>query len=170
MAIQSIILDASTLILLAKTDLLQIWVSSVHALIPEVVRREATVKPDVYDAQLIARLVKDGKIHVERDRSFHEFAKGIEKQFRLGAGESAALALAKEKQCALATDDGVAIKAAKILEIPFITTLHILAVLCDEGRLDARTALAKLDLLETFGRYGALLIDDVRARIKKERG
>ena len=167
MALQSVVLDASTLILLAKTDLLQVWVDHVSASTARVVYRETTVKPEMYDAQLIARLVKDGKIRVETGESFYGLAKEIKKQFKLDDGEAVALALAKEKEAVLATDDGVAIKAAKILDIPFVTSLHVLGVLYDRKLLDAQSALAKLDLLETFGRYGASLIANVRMNIEK---
>ena len=168
MTVHHVVFDASTLILLAKTDLLQIWLSHVNTEIPEAVKKEALAKPGAYDAQLIGRLIKEGKIDVCKERG-SDLAGQIERQFRIGKGEAAALALAKEKKCALAVDDGVAIKAAKILGVPFLTALHVLVGLCDQKKIKIKSAVAKLDLLETFGRYEVSLVADARSRIEKGR-
>ena len=64
MDLQPIVFDASTLILLAKVDLLQIMARKVEIHIPRVVENEALAKPDLYDAQLIARMIEEGVIRV----------------------------------------------------------------------------------------------------------
>ena len=76
---------------------------------------------------------------------------------------------AKEKQVPIGVDDGPAIRAAKVLGIPFLTALHVLIGLRDKELLDKETALAKLSLLERFGRYGAEWIVNARMRIEKRR-
>jgi predicted nucleic acid-binding protein len=166
MELQTISLDASTLILLAKTDILPIVTDNVQVVIPEIVQKEAMAKPESYDAQVIERLIKDGRIKVWLE-TVSGSIKGLQKQFRLDEGEAASLLLAKEQRWCFGTDDGRAIRAAKILEVPFTTALQILAVLHTEGQIHTESALAKLDILEKLGRYHVQLLEDIRARIKK---
>ena len=166
MPLQAIVFDASTLILLAKVDLLQVVAETVEVHIPRIVRHEALAKPQVYDAQLIARMVQEEVLHVS-EAGPSAGVKAIRKQFRLAEGEAAALWLAKEKRCALGIDDGPGIRAAKILGVPFVTALHIVIGLSEQGRLDKASALAKLDSLGVWGRYGAQLIGDARSKNEK---
>jgi hypothetical protein len=68
----------------------------------------------------------------------------------------------------LGIDDGPGIRAAKILEVPFVTALQILVELSVQKRLDTPAALAKLDSLLSWGRYGPQLASDARAKIERE--
>ena len=166
MELQPIVFDASTLILLAKVDLLQMVAQKTGIHIPRIVRDEALAKPEIYDAQLIARMIKEGAIQVSEGGSTVGI-KTIRKQFRLAEGESAALWMAKEKHCALGIDDGPGLRAAKILGVPFVTALNILVGLSEQGHLDKPSAMTKLDSLAMWGRYGAQLISDARLKIEK---
>ena len=166
MELQPVAFDASTLLLLAKVDLLQIMATKVEIHIPRVVENEALAKPDLYDAQLIARMIKEGVIRVS-DAATSVGVKTIQKQFRLAEGEAAALWAAKDKQCALGIDDGPGIRAAKVLGIPFVTAIQVLVGLSEQGQVDKPSALAKLDSLALWGRYSAQLIGDARIKIEK---
>lgn len=166
MKLQKIVLDASTLILLAKIDLLQIVAQKADVIIPRIVEREALFKPDAYDAQLVARMIAEGTIRVLSDGPAAAL-KMLQKQFRLAEGEAAALWMAKDKQGVIGIDDGPGIRAAKVLEVPFATAIQILVALSEHGYLEQSSALAKLDSLALWGRYNAPWISDARQKIKK---
>jgi len=168
MKLQAIVFDASTLILLAKVDLLQIVAEQIEIVIPREVREEALAKPHAYDAQLIDRMLKDGRIRVAGDATAGTF-KTIRDQFRIGVGEAAALILAKGKGWTLGIDDGPGIRSAKILGIQFVTAIHVLIGLYDQGHISSQSAMAKLDSLDKWGRYHVQIMEDARMKIQKER-
>lgn len=163
-----VIFDASTLILLAKTDLLPLLAEKTRLLIPEAVQREALAKPELYDARVIAGLLHAGKIQVPKDPSAQQ-RKQLRADFALERGEASALLLAREKRLPLGTDDGPSIKAAKLLGVPFLTAMHVLVELCEKGRLDKQTALAKLERLQQVGRYSVPILEDAHKRIQRGR-
>ena len=161
-----IVLDASTLILLAKIDLLQVLAEKTDILISQEVKREALMKPGLYDAQLIARMLDDGRIKASTEIA-PAAARHIESQFKIAAGEATALLLAKKKAAALGIDDRSGIRAAKILGVPFFTAIQVIEELHEKGRLDAETALVKLEGLRKYGRYDDRIIDEVHARLAR---
>lgn len=160
-----VILDASTLILLAKSDLLVLLVEKTRIVIPPEVQREAVARKDLYDARMIEELLRRGNIQVA-NFSRPVQRKQIQVDFGLEAGEAAALLLAKEKDEPLGTDDGPAIKAAKIMGVPFFTAVHVLLELYEKRRINQQAALAKLERLQKVGRYSAQILEDARKRIK----
>jgi len=93
--------------------------------------------------------------------------KQIQGDFGLEAGEAGALLLAKENNTPPGTDDGPAIKAARIMGVPFFTAIHVLLKLHDKGHLNEKTALVKLDNLQKIGRYNVQILADARERIRK---
>ena len=163
-----VVLDASTLILLAKTDLLPLLAEKTRLLIPEEVQREALAKPELYDARVIAGMLRSGKIQVLKDPQIQR-RKQLQDDFALEPGEASALLLAREKHLPLGTDDGPTIKAAKLMGIPFLTAIHVLVELCEKGRLDTQTALAKLERLRQLGRYSVHILEDAHKRIQRGR-
>jgi len=161
-----VVLDASTLILLAKSDLLPLLAESTQINIPEEVQQEALARKGSYDALMIEEMVRSGRIRVSKlgraDRR-----KRVQADFGIETGEAAALVLAKESDQPLGTDDGPAIKAAKIMGVSFFTAIHVLLELYEKGRIDEKVALAKLDALQKVGRYSVQISEDARKRIRK---
>ena len=159
-----VILDASTLILLAKSDLLALLAEKTRIVIPPEVQREALARKNLYDARMIEEMLRRRKIQVAK---YHHplRRKQIQVDFGLEVGEAAALLLAKEKDEPLGTDDGPAIKAAKIMGIPFFTAVHVLLELYEKRRVNQEEALAKLERLQKVGRYSAQILEDARKRI-----
>ncbi|MBI4386040.1 MAG: hypothetical protein HY551_01530, partial [Elusimicrobia bacterium] len=145
-----VVLDTSTLILLAKCDLLPLLAEKTPLVMPREVEREALVKSELYDAKVIASMIKDKQIQVLQ-LAHARHRNQVQEDFGIGAGEAEALLLAKEHGVPLGTDDWPAIKAAKIMGIPFLTAMNILVELCQKNRLGAETALSKLDKLESIG-------------------
>ena len=168
MKLHTVVFDTSTLILLAKVDLLQGLAEKANIIIPRQVKEEALAKPQVYDAQLIDRMLKDGSI-----KTAHEVPaagiKAIRDQFRIDTGEAAALFLAKKRNWTLGIDDGPGIRAAKILGVSFVTAIHVLTGFYEQGYINSRSAVAKLEALEMWGRYNVQIIEDARSRIQQER-
>ena len=154
-----IIFDASTLILLAKIDLLRLVLNKYKGVIPETVKEEIEYKEAV-DTKVVIQQINEGKLIVNKNPDKNKI-KNILKDFPLGRGEAAALVIANEKDSILATDDGLAIKVCKILDVKFVTAIHFLI----ESDLDRSRTLAKLDLLEKYGRYSIKIIEDAEKRI-----
>ena len=160
------VLDASTLILLAKSDLLLLLAENTQINIPEEVQQEALARKGSYDALMIDGMIRSGKILVSKSVG-GERRKRIQTDFGLEAGEAAALVQAKDTDQSIGTDDGPAIKAAKIMRVPFFTAIHVLLELHEKGRINGKTALAKLDTLQKVGRYSVQILEDARQRIKE---
>lgn len=159
-----IIFDSSTLILLAKIELLKEIARQLEVVISTEVERESTVK-DTFDARLIKKLIEDGKIRVAKVEKEKE-KKKLKDDFNIGEGEISALLLAKNKNFPLATDDGPTIKVCKILDVKFTTAIHFLIRTYERNILNKDIALAKLEKLEKYGRYSSRIIDDASRRIK----
>jgi len=158
------VFDASTLILLAKTEILRVVVKNFQVTIPETVMKECTGK-NLDDAKLIGALIDSGMIPVVKLSNKKNVTK-IRKDFKTHIGEAEALSLAFEKKYSVATDDLLAIKACKVLNIPFATSIHFLINLTEKGKLDRKTALLKLEKLSAFARYDQRIIDDASMRLK----
>ncbi len=162
-----VIFDASTLILLAKIDIPDLFISDYRGpvLIPEKVKEEALEKGCVETPQ-IAGLIRDGGVEVleANDRSL---LKKLMDDFNIDSGEAEAIALALHKKGAVvATDDRNAIRACKFLKIDFITAISILIRAVEKRLLNKNEAALKLEKLESIGRYKKPIIADARKQMK----
>ena len=150
-----IVLDASTAILLAKSELLDAFVEAVRqpVVMPKEVERECYGRPGTLDAHLIARAITEKRIAVRVVRQQKQYQK-LRSDFPLGRGEAEAVTLALASEGALvATDDRQAINACKLLKIPFITALTVLVRMREKGLLSTEEANSKLEMLARYGRY-----------------
>ena len=161
-----IVFDASTLILLAKIELLREITEEINVIIPEKVKSECLLKEGM-DATLISTLIRETKIIVKKAGNA-EAIKKIQHDFRIGTGEAEALWLARRLDCAIAVDDGPTIKACKVIGQRFITAIHFLLNLVSENRLELPMALVKLEKLSIYGRYNRRIIEDATRRLKGE--
>ena len=158
------VFDSSTLILLAKIDLLRESAEDISIVIPPKVKEECHFKESL-DALLIKTLVAEGKIKVEKAGN-QEAVRKLRADFRIEAGEAQALWLGKRLGVPLAVDDGPTIKACKVLGVQFVTAIHFLINLRARGKLELPLALAKLDALAVYGRYSRKIIEDAAQRLK----
>lgn len=163
-----IVFDASTLILLAKIEILREVLPQMEAVIPNVVMREATLLKDRLDAQLIGRCVQEELIQIREPKELKkaDLAR-LMQDFRLSEGEAVALLSAQRQNACLATDDGPEIKACKILGVPFVTAINLLVHAVENGWIPKDTALVKLELLNRAGRYAMRIVQDAREKIKR---
>lgn len=160
-----VVFDASTLILLAKIELLEEVMAGIEIVVTETVKEESTRKADLFDAKLISKFIADGRIKVKRSGGEKEIRK-LGRDFNIAPGEASSLLLAQSHRWALATDDGLTIKACKILAVEFLTAIHFLLRTWEQGAVSRELALAKLEKLERFGRYRRQIIEDARQRIQ----
>jgi predicted nucleic acid-binding protein len=166
-----IVFDASPLILLAKSELLERFLSSFPepAVIPTAVQAECCEKRDSFDAQLISRLIQEKHIRVRKLRS-RPACDRIRREFNLGMGEAEAIALAHGSNASLiAIEDRNGVNACRILKLPFTGALGILIRMREKGLVSMEESLRRLETLQKFGRYRPEIIDDVRYRLEAER-
>ena len=162
-----IVFDSSTLILLAKAEFLDDFLEDYQgkALIPREVEAESCGKKKSFDALLLRKRVLEKKIGVAKVSDTRLCAQLI-RDFNISRGEAEALVLALEKKASLiATDDKNAIKACKVLKIPFTSALAILIRMADKRIIDTNRSKAVLDALVKYGRYGDAIIKDARERL-----
>jgi len=159
-----IVFDASTLILLAKIELLREVTDETKIIIPEKVKAECSSKESI-DALLISTLIKEKKIEVEKAGN-SKAVKKIQRDFRIGTGEAEALWLARRLDCPIAVDDGPTIKACKVIGQRFTTAIHFLLNQALRHKLEFPMAMAKLEKLSIYGRYKREIIEDAMKHLK----
>lgn len=162
-----IAIDSSSLILMAKTELLDLFLdnSGLKAFISKAVEKESTAKK-CFDAWLIERKIAEKKIFVKEVKN-QGMAKKIAGDFRLHAGEAETIVLCVENKFRLiGTDDFNAMKACSVLDVPFTSALEILLKLNQKKILNKEEALAKLEQLEYYGRYSDEIIEDARKKMR----
>jgi len=157
------VFDSSTLMLLAKSELLGIVSKKIQIIIPRMVRTECTGK-DTFDAKMISSLIDNRKIEVVAANK--EAVNALCRDFRIHVGEAESLACALKRKLSLAVDDLPTIKACKILNIQFATAIHFLINIAEKGLISKEMALAKLEKLSLYGRYNKRIIDDAEKRLK----
>lgn len=163
-----IVFDSSTLILLARTELGEEFLSAINqqAVIPKEVEKESCEEKGSPDAILIRRLIQERTIAVKtlKDRKLHE---KVRADFTVGRGEAEAIALAfSEKARLLGTDDRKAVQACRLLKIPYTTAIGILVRMYEKGALNKEQARLKLEALEKYGWYKKGIIADAKSKIE----
>ncbi len=160
-----IIFDASTLILLAKIEILKAITQTQKILISKEVEAEAICRPELLDAKIIMELIKTKQIKVIKVKD-SVLLKRLREDFAIAEGEASVLLLARQRQAILATDDGQAIKACKVLGVKFVTAIHFLLSVYYKKRISRELALVKLERLKNLGRYDVRIISDAIKRIE----
>jgi len=162
-----IIFDSSTLILLAKIDMLEIFIADYHGmvLIPQRVKSEVCSKGRE-ETPILIKLIKDKKINLLKAGNKRAIKK-LMKDFSIDLGEAEALMLAlQEGANIVATDDKNAIRACKMLNLNFATAVSFLIRSLEKGLVGKNEALLKLQKLQSIGRYSRAIIENATERIK----
>lgn len=163
-----IVLDASTLILVAKMEALDLFLSGskLEVGIPREVERECCAVKKSFDALMIQKAVQESKIKVIEVKNKKPVAK-LRGDFGIGRGEAEAIALVLEERAQiLGIDDKNGINACKLLSIPFTTAIGILIRLREKRVLTPGEALTKLTALGRHGRYKQSILEDARQRLE----
>jgi predicted nucleic acid-binding protein len=163
-----LIFDASTLILIAKVEVLDAFLGSIglDVAIPREVEKECCSVKRSLDALMIQKTVDESKIKViaVKDR---KLVTKLQADFGLGRGEAEAITLAlAEKAQVLSIDDKNGINACKLLGVAFTTAIGILVRMCEKRLLTASEALVKLEGLAKHGRYKQSILEDARRRLE----
>lgn len=161
-----IVFDSSTIILLAKLEMLDLLLnaSNQELVITEVVKSEVGAK-NTFDALLIQKRIGEGNIKVRKVNGNN--IEKIMKDFSINIGEAETIALAiTDKESLLATDDKNVINACKLLNIPFTTSIGLLLRAKEKNLLTGKEAEIKLDLLARYGRYKTSIINDAKRKLK----
>jgi predicted nucleic acid-binding protein len=162
-----IIFDSSTLILLTKIDMLELFISNFHGrvLIPELIKEEVCIEGRD-ETPLILNLIKENRIHVIKVKA-GKFAKKLMDDFHIDIGEAEAITLALQENADLvATDDRNAIRACKFLKMEFITAITILIRAFEKNLINKDEAIVKLQKLASIARYNRIIIEDARKIIE----
>lgn len=162
-----IVFDSSTLILLARVSILELFVSDFNhgVLMPERVRLEVC-SGEGEEIPLVVQLIENKKIEVLKAKDITLIKKLI-RDFNIDEGEAEALTLAlQEKAILLATDDRNAIRACKMLKLEFVTAIAILIRTFEKGLIDGDEAIIKLQKLKSIGRYSDAIIKNASEQIK----
>jgi predicted nucleic acid-binding protein len=162
-----IIFDASTLILLIKIDLLELFISDYKGslVVPKKVKAEVCVEGSE-ETPYLKNLIQEGRIVVLTAKSPRQKRK-LMADFNIDEGEAEALLLALQKEAGvIATDDRNAIRAAKLLKIDFVTAIGFLIRAAEKKLIEREEALFKLEKLRIFGRYSLPIIDNAKHKIK----
>ena len=163
-----IVLDASTLILIAKAEILDAFLAAVRlqVAIPEEVERECCAFKKTLDALMIQKALDESRLKVIAVKNKKMVGK-LQADFSLGQGEAEAIALALNRKARLlGIDDKNGINACKLLGIAFTTAVGILVRSCEKGLIDPGGALAKLTTLARYGRYKDSIIEDARLKLE----
>ena len=161
-----IVFDASTLILLAKVEALDLFLDDYKskAVLPKEAEREVTAKK-TFDGLFIRKRITEGKIKVVE--APEEMAAKLAEDFRLTKGEAEAVAVAaNDKNIVLATDDKNAINACKVLNIKFTTAVDFVVRAKEKNLLTKEEALSKVSELARYERYKQTIIENAESRIR----
>jgi hypothetical protein len=165
-----IVFDASTLILITKAEVLDLFLVGVNArvAIPSEVAKECCDSKKALDAIIIQKALDESRIEVVPVRN-HRLVAKLQADFSLGKGEAEAIALALiEKAQLLGVDDKSGINACRVLGIAFTTAVGILIRSREKGLVEGPDALAKLALLATHGRYKNSIIEDAKLKLESD--
>jgi predicted nucleic acid-binding protein len=162
------VFDASTLILIAKTEILDSFLHDVEfevAIPPEVEKECCRVKKS-FDALMIQKALDKSEIKVIAVKN-RKLVTKLEGDFGLGRGEAEAIVLAlAEKARVLAIDDKNGINACKLLGVTFTTAIGILVRMREKRLLATNEALVKLEELAKHGRYKESILEDARRKLE----
>jgi|ERR1035438_3018636 predicted nucleic acid-binding protein len=160
------IFDASTLILIAKTEALDPFLRGVELeiAIPLEVEKECCSVKKSLDALMIQKALDESRIRViaVKDRKLVTKLKG---DFGLGRGEAEAIVLVAGKARVLGIDDKNGINACKLLGVAFTTAIGILVRMHEKRLFTTNESLVKLEGLAKHGRYKRSILEDARRKL-----
>jgi len=163
-----IVFDASTLILIAKMEVLDSFLGGVEfeVAIPGEVERECCAVKKSLDALMIEKALDESRIKVVAVKDKRLVSK-LQGDFGLGRGEAESIALALAKKARIVgIDDKNGINACKLLGIAFTTAIGILIRMREKDLLTVNEALVKLAALGKHGRYKQSILEDAKRKLE----
>lgn len=149
-----VISDSSTLILLTKSNLIDIILVYFQIFIPSFVYKEILEgkKKGFSDAFRIEQLILSKKINI-KDSNDKKLFNLIKNNYKLDVGELHAIVVAKENDYPIFLDDKKGLVVCKIFNIESYTALNLLKVLFITKIINKIQFNLSLDLLKENARY-----------------
>jgi predicted nucleic acid-binding protein len=165
-----LIFNSSTLILIAKIELLDAFLADIgmEIAIPKAVEDECCGGKKTLDSLIIRKALDESRIKVRSVRNRKLVAK-LEEDFSMGRGESEAISLAlQEKALLVGIDDKNGMNACKLAGVPFTTAAGILVRSRQKGLIGRNDAPIKLSALAEYGWYRDAILEDARLRMEEQ--
>ena len=157
--------NSSTIILIAKIDLLSKFLDTVKNVAITDIVYEEIIKKDSFENLTIKKEIESGRINVESTK--RKFYSNTLNQFKLDEGEASTFALYdKRKHKAILTDDRELIKLCKINNVPFISAMAVVVKLLSKKIINKNEALEKIEKLQGYGRYSNDIYNYFRDMVK----
>ena len=163
-----IIVDSCSIILLAKSNVLEAFTEEFKLFITEDVYKEVLEGKDkkFADALLTERLVKEKKINIVKNLN-KKLVNKLMQDFNLGIGEAETLSIGINKECEIvATDNKQGRKACVVNGLKLIGSIDIIVALHKLKRINKNNAISGLNKLREFGWFQNYLIDNASEDIK----
>ncbi len=154
------IIDACSIILLAKASLLEKFIEWKPIVLSQAVYEEVMEgrKLKATDSLLTDRLVSQGKMKVI-EVSDRTLLKKVTDDFGFGKGESQTITIAIEKKLPVITDNKQGRKAAKVYGLGLVGSIEIVVSLYRANKIGKEKALSALRNLQNQGWFTDYLID-----------
>jgi predicted nucleic acid-binding protein len=165
-----LVFDSSTLILIAKIELLDPFLTNIgmEAVIPKAVENECCGGKKTLDSLIIRKALDESRIKVKSVRN-RKLVTKLEEDFSMGRGESETVALALEERALLVgIDDKDGMNACRLAGVPFTTAIGILVRSRQKGLIGRGDALIKLSALARYGWYRDAILEDARLRMEEQ--
>lgn len=165
-----LVMNSSTTILLAKTNLLRMIDEQFDDVaIPQEVYREAVEEAKRLgydDAAITEKEVKDKRLKVKRIKD-EKMVRRFMQDFSMRRGESETVVLAlEEKADLLATDDYQCMKACRALDMPFTQAISLIVALFESKKIGREKTLEAMERLSDYGWYADWIIEDAKSRVR----
>lgn len=162
----TIIADSSSLILLSKVSVVEIFVKRNRVFASRLVYEEVVRGKEKgrEDSMRVEKLVQERLLKIRAPEQSIKVK--IEKLFNLKKGELEVISLSYKTRHTVLTDDKKGLNAAKALDINFITSLDVIAALFKRGAINRKKARDSMDGLEEHGWYAKDLVKSYRELIK----
>ncbi|HLC71974.1 MAG TPA: hypothetical protein VJH37_00160 [Candidatus Nanoarchaeia archaeon] len=163
----NVVIDACSIILLAKSSVLETLAKWRKIIVTEGVYNEVLEGKNkkFLDALLLDRLVGEKKISIEKKLK-KEVVQKLTNDFGLGIGEAESITLALESNALMITDNKQGRKAAKVQGLSLIGSIETVTALYKTKRIDKEKAINTLKILKRVGWFQDYLIEEAMGDVQ----
>lgn len=159
--------DSSSLILLAKSGIIEYVLKKNIIIIPQSVYEETVRKGKLKgfeDSYIIEKHIQNSKIKVAEPNNKTKDL--VEELCNLHLGERDVIALAIDRKLTVLCDDKKGRNACEVFKLEIVTVLNILNNLFENKKIGKNAALLALSKLQNYGWYKEPLIGYVKSKIE----
>lgn len=162
-----VVIDACSIILLAKSSVLETLTKWMEVMITEGVYNEVVEGKNkkLLDALVLERLVEEKKITIETKYK-KEVVQKFTNDFSLGLGEAESVALALESNSIVITDNKQGRKAAKVQGLQLVGSIETIIALYKTKNIDKEKAINALKVLKRVGWFQEYLIEEAMGDVQ----